>query len=426
MLHRVAAQFADLAEAQVVEAGSSRHVVVVTAQLVLDQHPSVARVELQALAQMRTSLADLLGLCQPNPLGTATRCGSGRLTNARAFQGARRAEVAAPGGRRTRQRYCPGGRRGRASGEPGRRTVPGCGCGSTGANSTNSSRWSTCAARTSNCTREFSRCSVSLRPPLRSCWACSTGSCRDLRRGTAPPTLASGPCVRTELSASLVRAGLSSGNGHDLAPASAERVLRIVGRGNQPALSALAPRTARAIDAAIDASAPADNFPSDWTAAVRIGTPPGGSCVDEHMRAEIEKPVSLYFLQHTLPSRRSRRRVQSAHRPKLRTVGRSTPDPPVPTAPATHWSAAPPISPGEPSLNASSPPPQARISPKRDGIPPGPWKEVVVGSAARAHTQGEVAFHARTVETSGKGPTGGPRRRRPRHETETTMRWSDP
>jgi integrase/recombinase XerD len=78
---------------------------------------------------------------------------------------------------------------------------------------------------------------------------------------------------RTELGAFLVQAGLSGGNDHalacllalnalrvseacgaelsDLALANGHRVVRIVGKGNQPALIPLAPRTARAIDAAV-------------------------------------------------------------------------------------------------------------------------------------------------------------------------------
>lgn len=78
---------------------------------------------------------------------------------------------------------------------------------------------------------------------------------------------------RTELGAFLVQAGLSGGNDHvlacllalnalrvseacgadlvDLALANGHRVLRIVGKGNQPALIPLAPRTTRAIDAAV-------------------------------------------------------------------------------------------------------------------------------------------------------------------------------
>lgn len=78
---------------------------------------------------------------------------------------------------------------------------------------------------------------------------------------------------RSELGAFLVQAGLAGGNDHvlacllglnalrvseacgadldDLALANGHRTLRIVGKGNQPALIPLAPRTARAIDAAV-------------------------------------------------------------------------------------------------------------------------------------------------------------------------------
>jgi integrase/recombinase XerD len=78
---------------------------------------------------------------------------------------------------------------------------------------------------------------------------------------------------RTELGAFLVQAGLAGGNDHalacllalnalrvseacgadlsDLALANGHRVVRIIGKGNQPALIPLAPRTARAIDVAV-------------------------------------------------------------------------------------------------------------------------------------------------------------------------------
>ncbi len=78
---------------------------------------------------------------------------------------------------------------------------------------------------------------------------------------------------RNELGAFLVQAGLSGGNDHvlacllglnalrvseacgadleDLALANGHRTLRIVGKGNRPALIPLAPRTARAIDSAV-------------------------------------------------------------------------------------------------------------------------------------------------------------------------------
>ena len=85
---------------------------------------------------------------------------------------------------------------------------------------------------------------------------------------------------RSELGAFLVHAGLSGGNDHalacllalnalrvsetcgadltDLAVANGHRVVRIVGKGNQPAIIPLAPRTARAIDAAAGAHHPVD------------------------------------------------------------------------------------------------------------------------------------------------------------------------
>lgn len=78
---------------------------------------------------------------------------------------------------------------------------------------------------------------------------------------------------RNELGAFLVQGGLSGGNDHvlacllglnafrvseacgadldDLALANGHRTLRIVGKGNRPALIPLAPRTARAIDASV-------------------------------------------------------------------------------------------------------------------------------------------------------------------------------
>lgn len=78
---------------------------------------------------------------------------------------------------------------------------------------------------------------------------------------------------RSELGTFLVQAGLACGNDHalacllalnplrvseacgadlcDLALANGHRTLRVVGKGNQPALIPLAPRTARAIDTAV-------------------------------------------------------------------------------------------------------------------------------------------------------------------------------
>jgi integrase/recombinase XerD len=51
----------------------------------------------------------------------------------------------------------------------------------------------------------------------------------------------------------------------DLAVANGHHVVRIVGKGNQPALIPLAPRTARAIDAAVGVNAPTDHCsPPGW------------------------------------------------------------------------------------------------------------------------------------------------------------------
>jgi len=124
---------------------------------------------------------------------------------------------------------------------------------------------------------------------------------------------------RTELGAFLVQAGLSGGNDHvlacllalnalrvseacsadltDLAVANGHRVVRIVGKGNQPALIPLAPRTARAIDAAIGERA---NGPLLARA--------DGSRLDRHAagrivrrlakRAGLDKPISPHSLRH--------------------------------------------------------------------------------------------------------------------------------
>ena len=124
---------------------------------------------------------------------------------------------------------------------------------------------------------------------------------------------------RTELGAFLVQAGLSDGNDHalacmlalnalrvpeacgadlsDLALANGHRVVRIVGKGNQPALIPLAPRTSRAIDAAV---------------GERTGGPllarADGSRLDRHAagrivrrlakRAGIDKAISRHSVRH--------------------------------------------------------------------------------------------------------------------------------
>jgi integrase/recombinase XerD len=124
---------------------------------------------------------------------------------------------------------------------------------------------------------------------------------------------------RTELGAFLVQAGLSGGNDHvlacllalnalriseacgadltDLALANGHRVLRIVGKGNQPALIPLAPRTARAIDASIGER-------TDGPLLARAD----GSRLDRHAagrivrrlatKAEIDKRISPHSLRH--------------------------------------------------------------------------------------------------------------------------------
>jgi hypothetical protein len=118
---------------------------------------------------------------------------------------------------------------------------------------------------------------------------------------------------RTELGAFLVQAGVSGGNDHalacllalnalhvseacgaelsDLALANGHRVVRVVGKGNQPALIPLAPRTSRAIDAAVGERtngpllARADGSRLDRHAAGRIVRRLA-------RRAGIDKPIS--------------------------------------------------------------------------------------------------------------------------------------
>jgi integrase/recombinase XerD len=107
---------------------------------------------------------------------------------------------------------------------------------------------------------------------------------------------------RTELGAFLVQVGLSGGNDHvlacllalnalrvseacganlsDLAIANGHRVLRIVGKGNQPSLIPHASRTARAIDAAVGERA-------DGPLLAR----PDGSRLDRHAAGRIVRPV---------------------------------------------------------------------------------------------------------------------------------------
>ena len=124
---------------------------------------------------------------------------------------------------------------------------------------------------------------------------------------------------RTELGAFLVQAGLSGGNDHalacllalnalrvseacgadlsDLALANGHRVVRIVGKGNQPALIPLAPRTSRAIDAAVGERtggpllARADDSRLDRHAAGRIVRRLA-------KRAGIDKAISPHSLRH--------------------------------------------------------------------------------------------------------------------------------
>ena len=124
---------------------------------------------------------------------------------------------------------------------------------------------------------------------------------------------------RSELGAFLVQAGLSGGNDHalacllalnalrvseacgadlaDLALANGHRTLRIVGKGNQPALIPLAPRTSRAIDTAVGERtdgpllARADGSRLDRHAAGRIVRR-----LAKH--AGIDKPNSPHSLRH--------------------------------------------------------------------------------------------------------------------------------
>jgi integrase/recombinase XerD len=126
---------------------------------------------------------------------------------------------------------------------------------------------------------------------------------------------------RSELGAFLVQAGLAGGNDHvlacllalnalriseacganlaDLALANGHRTLRIVGKGNQPALIPLAPRTARAIDTAVGER-------TEGPLLQRAN----GSRIDRHAagrivrrlakRAGIDKPISPHSLRHAV------------------------------------------------------------------------------------------------------------------------------
>jgi integrase/recombinase XerD len=122
----------------------------------------------------------------------------------------------------------------------------------------------------------------------------------------------------TELGAFLVQAGLSGGHDHALAcllalnalrvseacgaelsdlALAGHRVVRIIGKGNQPALIPLAPRTSQAIDAAVAER-------TDGPLLARAD----GSHLDRHAagrivrrlarRAGIDKPISPHSLRH--------------------------------------------------------------------------------------------------------------------------------
>jgi integrase/recombinase XerD len=83
----------------------------------------------------------------------------------------------------------------------------------------------------------------------------------------------------------------------DLALANGHRVVRVIGKGNQPALIPLAPRTSRAIDAAVGERtdgpllARADGSRLDRHAAGRIVRRLAN-------RAGIDKPISPHSLRH--------------------------------------------------------------------------------------------------------------------------------
>ncbi len=169
---------------------------------------------------------------------------------------------------------------------------------------------------------------------------------------------------RTEIGAFLVQAGLSGGTDHalacllalnalrvseacgadlsDLALANGHRVVRIVGKGNQPALVPLAPRTSRAIEAAVGERtkgpllARADGSRLDRHAAGRIVRRLA-------KRAGIDKPISPHSLRHAA--------ITAGYQSPVSTPGaacgtcRTSPGTPTParpadtTAPAAHWTA---------------------------------------------------------------------------------------
>lgn len=202
-------------------------------------------------------------------------------------------------------------------------------------------------ARTWRSTPVTSKPEVSRQPRSRSSWSCSPAStvtCVEEQLIEHPPAVhVRRPKVsqestrlgldRCELGALLVQAGLSGGNDHalacllalnslrvseacgadlaDLALASGHRVVRIVGKGSQPALIPLAPRTSRAIDAAVGER-------TDGPLLARAD----GSRLDRHAagrivrrlarRAGIDKPTSHHSVRYVAFPHRARRRMQPA------------------------------------------------------------------------------------------------------------------
>ena len=154
---------------------------------------------------------------------------------------------------------------------------------------------------------------------------------------------------RTQRGAFLVQAGLSGGNDHvlacllalnalrvseacgadlaDLALANGHRTLRIVGKGNQPALIPLARRNTRAIDTTVGER-------TDGPLLAR----PDGSRLDRHAagrivrrlarRAGIDKPISAQSLRHAAITAVGCR-LQPARRAGLRPSRRPSPEPPL-------------------------------------------------------------------------------------------------